>query len=157
MPVEEPNEELDEELLEELLEELELLLEVMPVRPEVLPIPKKPLELELLPVPKRPLELELLEALLLEELLLEVLLDELLDELVPEEPLDELLPEELEEDEPEELELLADACPVLPWPEVPPSNIAIASASCDGKLSPSTRSGTSVGLESANTNSFLPL
>jgi len=140
MPVEEPDEELDEELLEELLEELELLLEVMPARPEVLPVPKRPLELELL-----------------EELLLEELLDELLDELVPEEPLDELLPEELEEDEPEELELLADACPVLPWPEVPPSNIAIASASCDGKLSPSTRSGTSVGLESANTNSFLPL
>ena len=101
-------------------------------------------------------------------MLLEELLDELLDELLEVEELLlvelevgpdelELEEEEEEEDDPDELELLADACPAVPWPDDPPSNIAIARASCEGKLTPSIRSGTSIGLESANTNSFLPL
>ena len=38
-----------------------------------------------------------------------------------------------------ELELLAEAWPLFPWPVVPPSNIATASASCDGRLTPSVR------------------
>ena len=127
----------------------------------MLPVPIKPveLELELLPVPIRPveLELELLDELLLEELLLdELLLEELLFPLpvpVPLFPVVLLVPAVEEE----ALELLADACPLLPWPFDPPLYIASAKASSDGKVTPSTRSSTSMGLESANTNSFLPL
>ena len=127
----EPVEEPDDELLEELeLLELELLeLELEPVVP-------KPVEAEWLP-----------EELLLEELLLEELEDELEELELLEELADEL----------DALELLADACPPLPWPDDPPSYIDIARASSDGKLTPSVRSGTSMGVESAKTNSFLPL
>jgi len=121
----------------------------VPINPvDELPVPIRPVELDELPVPTSPVELEelLLEPAVLEELLLldvvpaepvpEVLL--LLDEVFPF-PVPELWPE-------------------LPCPADPPAYIPIASASCEGRLSPSTRPGTSSGwLALVITNSFLPL
>jgi hypothetical protein len=116
--------------------ELELLLPV-PAIP-VVPVPAIPVELELLllPVPAMPVELELLEEL--EEL-----------------ELDELELEELLE---VEVLVLVELCPELPLPVEPPANIATAIPNSEGRLTPSTRPGTSRGSSSLdNTNSLLPL
>jgi hypothetical protein len=168
---EEPPDELDEELLLDVLP--------VPVRPvelelDEVPVPIRPVELELdeVPVPIRPVELEeLLDELLLDELLLdELLLDELLlDELLLDKlPVDELLLEELlfplpvpvpGEPVVEELPLeLLPLWPEFPFPVEPPPYIPIATASCEGRLSPSTRPGRSSGSSAlVITNSFLPL
>ena len=126
----------------ELPVELDPLLELLD---EPLVVPTKPVLLEDDPlvVPNKPVELdELLEELLelLEELLDELLL---LEELLLEEL--ELLPEvELLLDD--ELAPLVLPCPLLAFPlEPPPTNIAIAMASSEGKLAPSSRPGTSSG------------
>ena len=168
---------LEEELLEELLDVLPV--PIRPVEPELdeVPVPIRPVELELdeVPVPIRPVELEeLLEELLLDELLLdELLLEELLlEELL----LDELLPDELLVEEllfpfpfpvpvpvpgepvVEELVELLPLWPEFPFPVEPPPSIPIATASWEGRLSPSTRPGTSSGSSAfVITNSFLPL
>ena len=147
--------ELDELLLPD--PELELLL----LDPELelleLPLPAVPLLLELLD-PELELEddeLELLELELDDELELELLELELEDELEL-----ELLELELE-DELELLELeelLVELCPEFPWPLDPPSNIITAMASCEGRVTPSTRPGISTGwVTSVSTNSLLPL
>ena len=127
---------------------LELELEVLPV-----PISPVELELELLPVPIRPELEELDELLLLEELLADDELEELPAVELPavELPAVELPAVELDD------EVLVELWPELLCPDDPPSNIAMASASCDGRLTPSVRPGTSIGVELANTNSFLPL
>lgn len=116
----------------------------------LLPLPAVPLELELLELP---LVLELLELELPELELLELELLEL-----------ELLELELLELELLELELdeLEDVVPLewlaFPLPVDPPPNIVNAMANCDGRLAPSIRPGTSIGvLRSERTNSFLPL
>jgi len=172
-PPEEPDELLllEEELPEELLDVLPVPIRPVELELDEVPVPIRPVELELdeVPVPIRPVELEeLLEELLLDELLLdELLLDELLlDELLP----DELLLEELlfpfpfpvpVPGEPVVEALLLELLPLwpeFPFPVEPPPYIPIATASCEGILSPSTRPGTSSGSSAfVITNSFLPL
>ena len=128
--------------------ELELLeLELPPVLELELPLVLElPLALELeLPLPAVPLLLELED----EPEVLELELPEPELEVLELEPLLELelleLELELLELELEELLLLVELCPEFPWPVDPPSNIVTAMASCDGKLIPSTRPGTSRG------------
>lgn len=166
--------------VELLLEEAELLLELLVVFPlplpfvlvlDVLPVPIKPVApvVDVVPVPMSPVvtpvvlvdvrPVVLVEA---EELLAELPLEEVpLDELPLEEPLvvpvvADVLDEPLALVEAEVL-LLTEACPELPWPADPPSNIPIARASSEGKLTPCTFPGTSIGFKSASTNSFFPL
>lgn len=142
-------EELEPEL--ELEPEVEVELEEEPLLPLVeLLTPPKPIAPELL------LDELLLDELLLDELLLdEPLLDELLLVAVPTRPVvDELLLDELVVVFP----VVDVLWPVVPRPAVPPPNIPIASASCEGKSTPSTRPGTSSGLSAlVSTNSFWPL
>jgi hypothetical protein len=156
-----------EELLELLLELPVLARPTAPVELlELLPVlerPTAPVELlELLPVLERPTApVELLELLpVLERPTAPVeLLLELLDVLVLVEVLVLVAPVEL-------LELLLAAPPALVplWPEFPlpvdppPAYIIMAAAKSEGRSTPSTRPGISIGvLASESTNSFWPL
>jgi len=166
--------ELEPEL--ELDEPVELDVLVVPARPvEVEVVPARPVEVEVVParpvevevVPARPVAPEVVPAkpvVLVEvlELPAEALVEPLVDVPLVEEPLvEEPLVEEPAVEEPavEELALvLEEAWPAFPCPAEPPAYIPIVRASCEGRSTPQTRPGTSIGSSAfVITNSFLPL